>query len=171
MSVWGTHNITLCEQHVGKPLLFLNVAAKYTGELSLNFWADRLIVPDCKCERVETLKKTAAEAGFAVDRELLTSQSGSTWDPDRADDVLKQEALASCCACLHLASDDPSVSLPQILQVNGMRLEEPEPGESVVERTDQRVFFTTTARDLGANTRAAGVPYFWWLEKVCFWRS
>ena len=151
LTVWGTHNITLCEQHVGKPLLFLNVAAKYTGELSLTFWTDRLIVPDCKCERVETLKKTAAEAGFAVDRELLTAQSGSTWDPDRADDVLKQEALASCCACLHLASDDPSVSLPQILQVNGMRLEEPEPGESVVERTGQRVFFTTTARDFTSS--------------------
>ena len=35
--------------HVGAPLLFLNVAARHTGELELNLWADRLIVADCRC--------------------------------------------------------------------------------------------------------------------------
>ena len=124
MAVWGTENITLCQKHVGEPLLFLNVAAKHAGELELNLWTDRLIVADCQCEKMDSLKTKAAEAGFADDRELLTSKHVSTWDPDRADqDVLNQEALLSCCALLQLASDDMLVSLPQLLQLNGMRLE------------------------------------------------
>ena len=67
------------------------------------------------------------------------------------EEVLNQEALLSCCALLQLASDDASVSLPQILQVNGMRLEEPEAGDSVVERTGSRLFFTTLARDFSCS--------------------
>ena len=57
----------------------------------------------------------------------------------------------SCCALLQLASEDVSVSLPQLLQVNGMRLEEPEAGDSVVERTGARLFFTTLARDFSCS--------------------
>ena len=144
MAVWGADNMTLCQNNVGEPLLFLNVAAKYAGELELNLWIDRLIVADCPSEKMATLKATAAEAGFAEDRERLTSKHISTWDPDS--DVLTQEALLSCCALLQLASEDVSVSLPQILQVNGMRLEEPDAGDSVVDRTASRLFFTTRAR-------------------------
>ena len=66
-------------------------------------------------------------------------------------DVLTHEALLSCCALLQLASEDVSVSLPQLLQVNGMRLEEPEAGDPVVERTASRLFFTTRARDFSCS--------------------
>ena len=52
---------------------------------------------------------------------------------------------------LQLASEDVSVSLPQLLQVNGMRLEEPEAGDSVVDRTASRLFFTTRARDFSCS--------------------
>ena len=154
VAVWGTENITLCQKHVGEPLLFLNVAAKHAGELELNLWTDRLIVADCQCEKMDSLNTKAAETGFADDRELLTSKHVSTWDPDRADqDVLNQEALMSCCALLQLASDDASVAMPQILQVNGMRLEEPEAGDSVVETTGVRLFFTTLARDFSCSCK------------------
>ena len=50
VAVWGTENIAHCQKHVGEPLLFLNVAAKHAGEL--------------ECEKMETLKATAAEAGL-----------------------------------------------------------------------------------------------------------
>ena len=151
VAVWGADNITLCQRHVGEPLLFLNVAAKYAGELELNLWTDHLVVADCPSEKMATLKATAAEAGFAEDRERLTSKHIGTWDPDRVSDVLTQEALLSCCALLQLASEDVSVSLPQVLQVNGMRLEEPEAGDSVVDRTASRLFFTTRARDFSSS--------------------
>ena len=57
----------------------------------------------------------------------------------------------SCCAFLQLASEDSDAALPQLLQVNGMRLEEPELGDSVVERTGSRIFFTTSARDFSRS--------------------
>ena len=40
-----------------------------------------------------------------------------------------------------------------LLQVNCMRIEEPGPGESVVESTGQRIFFTTTARDFSRSCK------------------
>ena len=55
---------------------------------------------------------------------------------------LKGEVLITSCACLEVGSHDPEASLPQILQVNGMRLEEPEVGDSVVIGTGDRIFFS-----------------------------
>ena len=142
MAVWGAEYL-LCQRHVVEPLLFLNVAAKYAGELALNFWIDCLVDADCPSETMATLKATAAEAGFAEMaascRERLTSTHIITWDPDWMSAAYSQEALLSCCALLQLASEDVSVSLPQLLRVNGMRLEEPEAGDSVVDRTASRL--------------------------------
>ncbi len=61
----------------------------------------------------------------------------------------------SCCAFLAMASEDPNVSLPHLLQVNGMRLEEPELGDPVVENKSQRLFFMTTARDFSGACKVA----------------
>ena len=52
-----------------------------------------------------------------------------------------------------MVSEDPDATLPHLLQVNGMRLEEPEPGDSVVESTGQRILFTTTARDFSRSCK------------------
>ena len=93
VAVWGTENITLCQKHVGEPLLFLNVAAKHAGELELNLWTDRLIAADCQCEKMDSLKTKAAETGFADDREVLTSQRVNSWDPDGDTEV---DCLPSC---------------------------------------------------------------------------
>ncbi len=56
---------------------------------------------------------------------------------------------------LAMASEDPNATLPYLLQVNGMRLDEPELGEPVVENKGQRVFFTTTARDFSGSCKVA----------------
>ena len=101
------------------------------------------------------LKNLAAEDNFAQDRKQLTTAHEVTWDPDHASQVLAGDALLSCCAFLELASEDPDANLPHLLQVNGMRLEEPEPSDSVVESRGQRVFFTTTARDFSGSCKVA----------------
>eukprot|EP00959_Pyramimonas_sp_CCMP1952_P092289 1932194-Pyramimonas_sp.AAC.1 len=54
-----------------------------------------------------------------------------------------------------MASEDPTATLPHLLQVNGVRLEELEPGDSVVESKGQRVFFITTARDFSGSCKVA----------------
>ena len=146
VAVWGADNIEKCRSHKGQPLLFLNMTAKFDGRLELNMWHDRLVVPGCSCDRTTQLKELASQDNFAKDREQLTSKQ-FTWDPDHAATAVTGEALLSCCAFLEMASEDPNATLPQLLQVNGMRLEEPEPGDSVLESTGQCIFFTTTACD------------------------
>ena len=153
VAVWGAHNIEQCRSHIGQPLLFLNVAAKYDGNLELTLWHDRLVAHDCSCTRMTELKELAAQEHFAQDREQLTTKHDVTWDPDDASKVLTGEALLSCCAFLSMASEDANADLPQLLQVNGMRVEEPESGDSVVETKGQRVFFTTTARDFSRSCK------------------
>ena len=155
VSVWGLENIEKCRSHKGAPLLFLNVAAKFEGSLELNLSRDRVVDEACSCPRMTQLKDLAAQENFAQDREQLTTQSEVTWDPDNASQVLSGDALLSCCAFLAMASEDPTANLPLLLQVNGMRLEEPEPGDSVVESKGQRVFFTTTARDFSGSCKVA----------------
>ena len=54
---------------------------------------------------------------------------------------------------LEMAPEDPDAALPQLLQVNGMRIEEPEPGDSVLESRGQRIFFVTTARDFSRSCK------------------
>ena len=153
VAVWGAKNIKQCRSSIGQPLLFLNIAAKYDGELELNLWHDRLVADECSCTRTTQLKELAAQEHFAQDREQLTTKHEDTWDPDHASQVLTGDALLSCCAFLAMASEDPNATLPQLLQVNGMRLEEPESGDSVVESTGQRIFFTTTARDFTGSCK------------------
>ena len=155
VTVWGADNIEQCRGRTGQPLLFLNIAAKYDGDLELNLWHDRLVTHECSCARMDQLKELAAQEHFAHDREQLTSKHQGGWDPDHASQVLTGDALLSCCAFLAMASEDPQATLPHLLQVNGMRLEEPEPSDAVVESTGQRVFFTTTARDFSGSCKVA----------------
>ena len=155
VSVWGLENIEKCRSHKGAPLLFLNVAAKFEGSLELNLSQDRVVDDACSCPRMTQLKDLAAKENFAQDREQLTTAHATTWDPDHASQVLTGDALLSCCAFLEMASEDPTATLPLLLQVNGMRLEEPEPADSVVESKGERVFFTTTARDFSGSCKVA----------------
>ena len=155
VAVWGEDNIAKCRSHTGQPLLFLNMAAKFDGDLKLDLWHDRLVAHDCVCPRMTELKELAGQEDFARDREQVTTSHEDTWDPDHASQVLTGEALLSCCAFLAMASEDPNATLPHLLQVNGMRLEEPEPGESVTETKGQRIFFTTTARDFSGSCKVA----------------
>ncbi len=155
VAVWGVDNIERCRSRVGQPLLFLNIAAKYDDRLELNLWHDRLVDDECHGTRTTRLKDLAAEEDFAQDREQLTAKHESTWDPDNVSQVLTSDALLSCCAFLAMASEDTKVELPQLLQVNGMRLEEPELGDPVVEGKGQRIFFTTTARDFSGSCKVA----------------
>ena len=151
VAVWGQDNIALCQKHVSEPLVFLNVAAKYSGELQLNLWSGSMIVAEHPSEKMKALKAAANEEGFAADREQLTSQHISSWDPDKEQEVLAGEVLITSCACLEVGSNDPEASLPQLLQVNGMRLEEPEAGDSVVIGTGERIFFSARARDFSGS--------------------
>ena len=155
VAVWGLENIQKCRSRKGAPLLFLNVAAKFEGNLELNLSQDHVVDDACSCPRMTQLKELAAQEHFAQDREQLTTAHEVTWDPDHASQVLTDDALLSCCAFLAMASDDPTATLPHLLQVNTMRLEEPEPDESVVESKGQRVFFTTTARDFSGSCNVA----------------
>ena len=155
VAVWGADNIEQCRSRTGQPLLFLNIAAKCDGELELNLWHDRLVTDECPCARMDQLKELAAQEHFARDREQLTAKHQGGWDPDHVSQVLTGDALLSCCAFLAMASDDPNATLPHLLQVNGMRLEEPEPSDAVVESTGQRVFFSTNARDFSGSCKVA----------------
>ena len=155
VSVWGLANIEKCRSHKGAPLLFLNVAAKFEGSLELNLSRDRAIDTSCSCPRMTQLKDLATKDNFAQDREQLTTAHEVTWDPDNASQALTGEALLSCCAFLAMASEDPDATLPHLLQVNGMRLEEPESGDTVVDSKGQRLFFTTTARDFSGSCKVA----------------
>ena len=155
VAVWGADNIEKCRSHTGQPLLFLNVAAKFDGDLELNLSHDRVVADECSCPRMTQLKELAAQEHFAQDREQVSTKHEVTWDPDHASQVLTGDALLSCCAFLDMASEEPTAALPNLLQVNGMRLEEPELGDTVVESKGQRIFFTTTARDFSGSCKVA----------------
>ena len=86
-------------------------------------------------------------------REQLTTKHDVTWDPDHAFNVLTGKAALSCCACVAMASEDPNATVPHLLQMNGMRLEEPKAGDSVVESKGECIFFTTTARDFSGSCK------------------
>ena len=86
-------------------------------------------------------------------REQLTTKHDVTWDPDHAFNVLTGKAALSCCACVAMASEDPNATVPHLLQMNGMRLEEPLTGDSVVESKGECIFFTTTARDFSGSCK------------------
>ena len=86
-------------------------------------------------------------------REQLTTKHDVTWDPDHAFNVLTGKAALSCCACVAMASEDPNATVPHLLQMNGMRFEEPLTGDSVVESKGECIFFTTTARDFSGSCK------------------
>eukprot|EP00959_Pyramimonas_sp_CCMP1952_P148534 3107586-Pyramimonas_sp.AAC.1 len=62
------------------------------------------------------LKDLAAQERFAQDWGQLTTAHGVTWGPDHASRVLTGDALLSCCAFLAMASEDPTATLPHLLQ-------------------------------------------------------
>ena len=68
VAVWGADNITLCQNNVGEPLLFLNVAAKYANEkLELNLWTGCLVIADRPCDEMATLNTLrSCEAQLAL---------------------------------------------------------------------------------------------------------
>ncbi len=79
--VWGPDNIEQCWSRVRQPLY---------DRPDLNLWRHGA--------KVTRLKEFAAREHFVEEREQVASKRESTWDSDKASQVLTGDALLSCCA-------------------------------------------------------------------------
>ena len=104
-----------------------------------------------ECEKTVALRGKAAS--FKTDEN--TRQLTSAWVPDHvARDVSGSQPL-SCAAFLDFTAEQASASMPEVVDLKRLHIEEPQPGETVLNMAGSRVWYLATGRDVsGAVSHA-----------------
>ena len=154
VAVFGHNKITFLKQNAEKPLVFLNLAIKVTdGKKEITHWPsdDVFLAPECaKAKKLDQ----DAEALRGVKVNLLTSE----WQPTHQKRDVSGTQPLSCCGFLDFAAELPQAEhMPEVVQVNWVRVDEPMPGMQVVDKTGQRIWFLTKMSDITGSVQV-GVP-------------
>lgn len=156
VSVWG-EKVDLIEKNVGKPLAFLNLTIKMdAGNRVVNHYADALLLAPPDSEKTRHLLAEASTLTAATNTLQLSSER--EWNPHAPPDVSGPQPLC-CAAFLDLTSEEPAASMPSVVQIPWLLVEEPAQDDDVEVPNEDggRLWFVTKARDCSGAVRV-GCP-------------
>ena len=144
IAVWGKAKQDMVSRHLGKPLVFLNLACKVAeGSKQYTSWEDSPLYTAPECEKGTKLQADAKSLGEAKNVAMLTK-----FNPKSSVDVSGPQDL-SASAFLAYTAQNPSAKLPDVHQLMAVMLEEPT-GSVTAEGTD-RIWFMTKLREFSGS--------------------
>ena len=151
VGVWGEAKVNQLRK--GQTMVFFNLSVSVDGnQIQINHWEANIVQPAPDCSKAQALRAKENELTDTSETNMLTM----TWTPTNTRDVSGLQPL-SCAAFLDFTAEEPKAKMPEAMQVLWLHLEEPEPSDSVMENTGQRLWYRTILRDVsGAAT--VGVP-------------
>ena len=153
VGVFGKDKLTLLKQHIGSPMVFFNLSVSCSqGSIVINHYENDVVVPAPACDKTSHLKTKEQQLANALNVKSLTTE----FTPHAAKDVSGPQAL-SCAAFLDYARDNPAASVPDVMQLMWVHIEEPESGHSILDATQQRIWYLAQLRDVSGAT-TVGMP-------------
>ena len=150
-SVWGHDKVQLLESHVGHPLAFFNLTTKLDGDKRLvNHYEEAPIRSAPTCDKTDQLQIEAATLLAATDTKQLSSER--EWTPAEGRDVSGPQPLC-CAAFLDYTAAEPSASMPAVVQVPWLMIEEPDEEEQVTIGDGSRLWLLPKGRDASGSVR------------------
>ena len=150
-SVWGPGKVNLVEDNVGKPLAFFNLTIKVEGDKRLvNHYREAPLHEAPACDKTTHLQAEAATLLAATDTKQLTSER--EWSPTEARDVSGPQPLC-CAAFLDYTAEEPSASMPSVVQVPWLMVEEPDEHDQVTIPDGSRLWLLPKGRDPSGSVR------------------
>lgn len=150
VAIFGSQKIAFLKQHIDKPLVFLNLAIKVgDGKKEITHWPSDEVFVAPECAKTQALSKEAEALRYAHVK-LLTSE----WQPTQQRRDVSGEQPLSCCAFLDYASELPQAEhMPEVVQVNWAKIDEPMPGMNILDKTGQRIWFLTKMSDVSGSVQ------------------
>lgn len=129
-------------------MLFFNLSATYkNGRLNINHYENNDCFQAPECEKTVALKIKAASLQTAAN----TCQLTFAWVPDHvARDVSRSQPL-SCAAFFDFTAEQASASMPEIIDLKWLHIEESQPAETVFNMAGSRVWYLATGRDVNGT--------------------
>ena len=148
VSLVGSHKHSLVQ--VGKALVFFNLACKVDRDSKqYTHWESSLLCEAPSCDKHTKLTADFDKLKNAVNTVMLTK-----YTPRQSMDVSGPQTIAAC-AFIDYTAQNPSASLPSVMQIMHATLDEPT-GSVILPGTD-RIWFTTKLRELSGSAEV-GVP-------------
>ena len=147
VTIWGGEKVDKVEANVGKPLAFFNLTVKLdNGDRIINAYDDALIrdAPDC-----EKTTKLRSDAG-TLESSTTTQQLSTVGFSHKTRDVSGPQRL-SCAAFLDFTAHEPTATMPSVVQMTWLMIEEPAPQDSIKEKQGSRLWFLPKTRDVSGS--------------------
>ena len=154
VAVFGGQKIEFLKQHMKKPLVFLNLAIKVNNNAKeIMHWPSDEVFVAPVCTKAKALDKEAEVlCGAAVN--LLTTE----WQPTYSRRDVSGAQPLSCCGFLDFASELPQAEgMPEVVQVNWVKIDEPMSGSSILDKTGERIWFLAKMYDVTGSVQV-GIP-------------
>ena len=143
----------MLQRNIGKRILFLNFSVSCSGgQTTINHCADEFVDAAPDCSKTESLAEKAAELAAAENTVSLTS----TWSGNEGNDVSGPQPL-SCAAFLDYTAEAPGSTMPPVVQLMWVHLEEPDAESDVLDATKTCIWFRVQSRDCSGST-ILGIP-------------
>ena len=153
VSVFGRDKIKLLKDNIGKPMVFFNLSVSCSaGQTTINHYAEELVTSAPDCSKTESLTEKATELAAAENTISLTS----TWTSHEVKDVSGPQPL-SCAAFLDYTAEVPESTMPSIVQLMWVHLEEPDADSVVLDSSGTRIWYRVQTRDCSGST-TIGIP-------------
>ena len=154
VAVFGSEKIQFLKQNGKKPVVFLNLSIKVKDNTKeVVHWTSDEVFHAPACAKAKTLDKDA-EALCGAASSLLTTE----WQPTYTRRDVSGEQPLSCCAFLDFASELPQAEdMPEVVQVNWVRVEEPMAGARIMDKSGERIWFLAKMCDVTGSVQV-GVP-------------
>ena len=123
IAVWGDKNIEFIEAHRDTALMFLNVAVtKVSAGLKINFFKGEMVCAGAE----DALVQSKDAITGATEVEKLTTDFVPT-----AKIETSGPQVMTCAAILNATAEATELEMPEVLQVNFARIDEPTTGQEV----------------------------------------
>ena len=134
-------------------MVFFNLSVSCTGGgTTITHYAGEQVAPAPDCSKASMLTGKVDELSSVENAKSLTTD----FVPTASRDVTGPQTL-SCAAFLDDTQDNPTASMPEIMQLMWVQIEEPEPDETVTDASRQRIWYRIRVRDASGST-TVGVP-------------
>ena len=154
VSVFGAAKIAILNEKIGEPMRFFHlVISVKSGKPEVTHYDDEIVERAPPCPKTEALLGNKGELKDAVDTEQLTAE----WTPEHSARDVSGSQPMSCAAFFDYTSEEPTAGLPAVQQLLWLHIEEPQPGDEVLEANKTRVWYQASGRDASGSAQL-GMP-------------
>ena len=130
VAVFGAAKLAVLKDKGGEPMSFFNVVITYKdGKTEIAHYENDVVEPTPACLKTAALLGNNGELQSAVDTEQLTTG----WTPQHTALVVSRDQPLSCVAFLDFTSEQPTASMPDVLHVPWIHVEEHQAGDEILD--------------------------------------